>query len=291
MVKRVEKWIAIVVGLLGTGLGIYSCCALIYCSKYISKLVEQSQLNIKDNLFLVVNYYMNNGLIYFVYGVILVSIAMVLYRMFRTERDYDRLAKISVESGVARIKGNEKDLIEKEELKDALEDVIEGFEIVEKKSVPLEQNIVERGNPYEHDLTIKSFNMTTMVLEIYETMELCLKKKDIKLLVDPNSSFNVNVMVDSEMGIRAVSDILWWSADFLEKHSEISMVTEKNRIDLKFPLNHDLLGNFQQNLRKYQQGDKDFVLYDAMNFIYNIRGELKFDIEKQMIQVIFPFSK
>ncbi|TGY91112.1 hypothetical protein E5329_22775 [Petralouisia muris] len=169
------------------------------------------------------------------------------------------------------------------------DELIEEFEIIDtrKKSSIMR----EVDDPFAHEMNIRPFSMATLVLEIYERMEMCLKRKVVKLTVDIEWAIESTIMIDSEMGIRAISDILWWSADFLAENREISIIARDNMIELIFPMKDVVIKRFQECINQYKSQEKDMVLFEAINYIFDVRGGVEISDDNKRIQIIFPIAK
>ena len=113
----------------------------------------------------------------------------------------------------------------------------------------------------------------------------------IKDKVDIECAIKSTIMIDSEMGVQAISDILWWSADFLVENSEISIIAKDNMIELIFPKEDVVVKRFQECLNQYKNPEKDMVLFGAINYIFDVRGEVEFSNDNHRIQIIFPIAK
>lgn len=280
MIKQIEKLIVVILIIVGTILGIYAYYAAVNCHEYISKLVEQNQFQINGNLFKVVNYYIVNSGVYVVYGILLISSAIFFIRIIKIEKSLRNIINNNPESETVV-----------SDIPDSGDQVIGNFEPIEEYDNKESIKTKSMKDPFKQEMIVKPFSMATLVLEVYERIEICLKTKGVKLVVDIERAFDCDIMVDSEKGIQAIADILWWAADFLEEESSILIIANENVIELLLPQNLKLFQQFRICIEQYKRKEKESVLFAEINYIYDIQGNIEIFDDNRRIQITFPTAK
>lgn len=281
MKQKIDVMIKAVAYLMGVLLIIYAIWSGLNCRNYISSLIEENQFNPDGNLYNILNYYMVNSIVYIIYAVLLYMGALL----------YCEIGKIKSVSSIE---------VKQAELEQFNQKITENSrydspDTVDDNALVSEFDIEKED--YEdyfnsNSMKIEPFNMATFAIEVYERIEPQLEANGHKLDVFPDDAFDTDVIIDSEMSIRAVCAVFCWGSSLLLEASEMDIIAADNTILLKLPISGVDLNEQFQNILNGQIQKRRSNLYNAVEFIQNIRGNVTIvSAEEGMIKVTLPAYK
>lgn len=279
MKNKLERVLLVVIYLIVIYLVFYSCWSFIKCHEYISTLVEQSQLRVEENGYEITNYYMVNAFIYIIYAALLSMGALLYCRI-------GRIKSISF----TEVKQAELEQFSLEKTENCRYDDQHGS--ANNNALVSESDFEKEDYFNSRRMKIEPFNMATFAIEVYERIEPQLKAKGHKLEILPDDAFDTDIIIDSEMSIRAVCAVFCWGSSLLLEASAMDIIAADNIILLKLPISGGDLNEQYQNLLNGQMQRRRSDVYNAVEFIQNIRGNVTIvSAEEGMIKITLPAYK
>lgn len=210
MKNKLERVFLAVIYLFAICLVFYSCWSFVKFHESIASLVEQNGFNIDERRYEVVNYYMVNAFVYIVYA-ILIFMGALLYSRISKIRD---ISKIEIkQTGLAQVS---QEKAEKGGYVDELK--------LENNNIQVSEPVFEKEDYFNsRRMKIEPFNMATFAIEVYERTDPQLEARGHNLELYPDNAFETDVIVDSEMAIKAVCDVFCWGSSLLMESAELAI--------------------------------------------------------------------
>ena len=254
---------------------LYSIYAGWYSHNYISGLVTKKQLTFKGNEFAILSYYMTNIGNYLFYALISFGIGVVL----------------SVQKKILDIKPA---VMESAILPEFPEEVdrgesLEGFSMVShgeqknNRQLPgvvqtwLVMNQVSLPQP-----NLKSVNLASICLNLFEEMDKPLQKFGYSLNINPKEAFSVSVLADENQLSFALCTLLYVLAMRKAKGAELLICADHNVLYLDgCELTEEEICSCEGPKTDISQlSDEDRALFFAVSYVYAAKGSIRAVIDK-----------
>lgn len=192
--RKADKIFRICVVVIAALIVVYACAAAINGWTYINTLVKQRQINVKDNLFSIVTYFMQTVGIYLVY-------ALLIFMGVKNSRQLSKMNEhIQKDSEYV----NSQKLLEMSNETDVSEDMdeaIEGFQIMES---PPDKSAEEK------EFSAEKMELALIGVEVMEQIQPAAKQKGVSFVLDADEGFGCFVQGDKpfiEHGLRLLIEI------------------------------------------------------------------------------------
>ena len=258
--RKADKIFRICVAVIAVLIVVYACAAAINGWTYINTLVKQGQINVKDNLFNIVTYFMQTVGMYLVYALLI----------FMGVKNSSQLSKMNGHIQKDSEYVNSQKLLQMSDEADVSEDmdeIIEGFQIMESPPTKYTE---------EKEPAAEKMELALIGIEVMEQIQSAAKQKGVSFVLDADEGFACFVQGDKpfiEQGLRLLIEI------YLENcHSgnEVRMKVTDSSFQLRavyVEFSDDVVDLLNGNLCSNRE--KVLQVQSFNNYIVQLNGNVK----------------
>lgn len=239
---------------------VYACAATINGWTYISTLVKQGQINVKDNLFNIITYFMQTVGVYLFY-------ALLIFIGVRNSRQLSKINKYIQKDSEHADSQKFLEMSCEADTDGDMDEMIEGFQIVKSLS----------DKPAgDKELVYEKVELALMGIEVMEQIQPAARQRDISFVLDADEGFSCFIQGDKSFIEQGMKLLIGIYLENCHVGNEVQMKVTSNGFQLRavyVEVSDDVV-----NLLNGTSGDDTETALQVQsfnNYIVQLKGSVK----------------